>query len=320
MSGPNRLLLCLAAAIGIAVPNSSHSALPEEFKEVFRETAEADSVRIPLGRLEDGQMPAQTIDGEVENVVLRVEGETPTLDLLMAVAGHLNEIGYREIFRCHDRECGGFDFISEIEIVAAPEMYVDIGNFRYLSAVRDADGRADLVGVVVSRSMHNGFIQITSAQETARSLNLSPDPAEEIVKSVREAAGTDGVSHGSMLEQLVADGHAALSTLEFAPGSLTLENGELHELEELAEFLKDNSDKMVFLVGHTDTSGTLESNIELSRKRAGAVQQILVERYGVDPEQLMADGIGFLSPRATNLTEEGRAQNRRVEAILVARQ
>ena len=235
--------------------------------------------------------------------------------------GHLNESGYREIFRCHDRECGGFDFIfSEIEIVAAPEMYVDIGDFRYLSAGRDADGKADLVGVIVSRSMHNGFIQITAAQETARSLNLPPDPAEEIVKSVREAVGSEVVSHGTMVEQLVAEGHAALSTLEFAPGSLTLENGELHELEELAEFLKDNSDRMVFLVGHTDTSGTLESNIELSRKRAGAVQQILIERYGVDPEQLMADGIGYLSPRATNLTEEGRARNRRVEAILVARQ
>ena len=320
MSDPKRLLLCLAAAIGIAVPNSGFPALPEKFREVFRETAEADSVRIPLGRLEDGRIPAQTIDGEVENVVLRVEGETPTLDLLMAVAGHLNEIGYREIFRCHDRECGGFDFISEIEIVAAPEMYVDIGNFRYLSAGRDADGRDDLVGVIVSRSVHNGFIQITAAQQTAQVLDLSPDPAEEIVKSVREAVGSEGVSHGSMVEQLVAEGHAALSTLEFAPGSLTLENGELHELEELAEFLKDNSDRLVFLVGHTDTSGTLESNIELSRKRAGAVQEILIERYGVDPEQLMADGIGYLSPRATNLTEEGRARNRRVEAILVARQ
>lgn len=320
MSGPDRLFLCLAAAIGIAVPNSGLPALPEEFREVFRETSGADSVRIPLGRLEDGRVQARTIDGEIENVVLRVEGETPTLDLLMTVAGHLNESGYREIFRCHDRECGGFDFISEIEIVAAPEMYVDIGDFRYLSAGRDADGKAGLVGVVVSRSMHNGFIQITAAQETARSLKLSPDPAEEIVNSVREAVGSEGISHGSMVEQLVAEGHAALSTLEFAPGSLTLENGELHELEELAEFLKVNSNQMVFLVGHTDASGTLESNIELSRKRAGAVQEILIERYGVNPEQLMADGIGYLSPRATNLTEEGRARNRRVEAILVAKQ
>ena len=320
MSRPVRLFLFLIAAIGIAVPNSGLAALPEEFREVFRETVEADSVRIPLDRLEEGGIPARTIDGRVENIVLQVEGDEATLDLLNAVAEHLSESGYREIFRCHDRECGGFDFISEVEIVAAPEMYVDIGNFRYLSASRDADGKADLVGVIVSRSMHTGFIQITAAQEAVDSLELSPDPAEEIVRSVREATGSEGISRGSMVEQLVADGHAVLSTLEFAPGSLTLANGELHELEELAEFLKANSDQMVFLVGHTDTSGTLESNIELSRKRAGAVLELLIERYGADPEQLMADGIGYLSPRATNSTEEGRARNRRVEAILVARQ
>ena len=87
MSSPDRLFLCLAAAIGIAVPNSGLPALPEEFREVFRETAEAASVRIPLDRLEDGRIPARTLDGEVENIVLRVEGETPTLDLLVAVAG-----------------------------------------------------------------------------------------------------------------------------------------------------------------------------------------------------------------------------------------
>ena len=314
----DRLIIALIAAIGFSTPTIGAFALPDEFREVVRQSATSDSASIPLGRFEDGSIPMQTIDGEVENIILRVEGTLPTLDLLREVAAHFTELGYREIFRCHDRKCGGFDFVSEIDIVSAPDMYVDIGNFRYMSARREAGGKADLVGVIVSRSMHAGFIQVTAAKETMHSLDLYIDTAEAIVRSVNPDSEIESSSRNSLSVQLAANGHAVLQTLEFAPGSLNLANGELHELEELAEYLKAHSNHMVILVGHTDTRGTLESNVDLSRQRAEAVQKLLIERYGADPQQLMAEGIGYLSPRATNTTEEGRARNRRVEAILVA--
>ena len=46
------------------------------------------------------------------------------------------------------------------------------------------------------------------------------------------------------------------------------------------------------------------------------MRQTLVDRYGVDPAQVAADGVGFLSPIASNQTEEGREANRRVEVVL----
>jgi OOP family OmpA-OmpF porin len=64
--------------------------------------------------------------------------------------------------------------------------------------------------------------------------------------------------------------------------------------------------------------GTLENNIALSRARAEAVRQHLVEALGVDPAQVSATGIGYLAPRATNATAAGREANRRVEAVLLA--
>jgi OOP family OmpA-OmpF porin len=70
-------------------------------------------------------------------------------------------------------------------------------------------------------------------------------------------------------------------------------------------------------VGHTDSRGGAESNVALSEARAQAVRDHLVERLGADPAQVETAGIGFLAPRATNATGEGREANRRVEVVLL---
>ena len=70
-------------------------------------------------------------------------------------------------------------------------------------------------------------------------------------------------------------------------------------------------------MGHSDTVGELNKNIQLSKNRAEAVVDRLIKRYEIDPGRISAQGIGFLSPRTNNSTEETRKKNRRVEAILV---
>jgi OOP family OmpA-OmpF porin len=74
----------------------------------------------------------------------------------------------------------------------------------------------------------------------------------------------------------------------------------------------------VALVGHTDSSGTLGGNIALSKQRAGSVLERLVSDYGANRRQLEAEGMGYLSPIANNLTETGREANRRVEVIITS--
>ena len=72
------------------------------------------------------------------------------------------------------------------------------------------------------------------------------------------------------------------------------------------------------LVGHTDASGGFEANLRLSRLRAESVRQALLSIQGVVPDQVQAEGIGPLAPRVTNLTEEGRRQNRWVEVMVTS--
>ena len=56
----------------------------------------------------------------------------------------------------------------------------------------------------------------------------------------------------------------------------------------------------------------------LSRRRAAEVKHRLEEQFGIEPARIEAQGVGYLVPRASNLTEEGRERNRRVEAVLTS--
>jgi len=79
--------------------------------------------------------------------------------------------------------------------------------------------------------------------------------------------------------------------------------------------LKENSDVLVVVEGHTDGRGTDEYNLKLSLHRAQAVRDELVN-LGVDPTRLSVRGKGKSEPVASNDTDEGRAQNRRVELLV----
>jgi OOP family OmpA-OmpF porin len=114
-------------------------------------------------------------------------------------------------------------------------------------------------------------------------------------------------------------GHVVLSDLDFVSGAVSLGNGPLASLDAVAAYLIANPSRQITFVGHTDATGPLDVNIALSRRRADAARSYVVAR-GVPADQVAADGVGFLSPRASNLTPAGREANRRVEAVLISTQ
>ena len=120
----------------------------------------------------------------------------------------------------------------------------------------------------------------------------------------------------SLAETLDRNGRAILADLSFATGSAELDAVPFASLEMLADYLAAHPDRKITLVGHTDTAGSLEANIDLSRARARSVKDRLVNVFGIPAAQLDADGVGYLMPLASNLTDDGRATNRRVEAVL----
>jgi OOP family OmpA-OmpF porin len=104
--------------------------------------------------------------------------------------------------------------------------------------------------------------------------------------------------------------------VNFGFDSTAVEEKYFADLGELAEFLKRFSDVQVDVEGHTDSTGPENYNQILSQRRAQAVVDLLVNQHGIEASRLEAKGFGQSNPVASNDTEEGRAENRRVMATL----
>ncbi len=101
----------------------------------------------------------------------------------------------------------------------------------------------------------------------------------------------------------------------FATDSASVAPSQRNELRALASNLQSYPDTRVQVIGHTDNTGSANYNFDLSARRAGAVTSVLVGS-GVSGNRVTATGRGEDAPVASNLTPEGRAQNRRVEVVI----
>jgi outer membrane protein OmpA-like peptidoglycan-associated protein len=86
-------------------------------------------------------------------------------------------------------------------------------------------------------------------------------------------------------------------------------------LQNVVELLKAYPKNKILVEGHTDSVGSDEYNLKLSQLRANEVKKFLVEN-GIEEERIEAKGYGKSKPIASNKTEQGRAQNRRVEILI----
>ena len=109
-------------------------------------------------------------------------------------------------------------------------------------------------------------------------------------------------------KNITSDGQVTFYGIYFDVNQSTVKSESAPTLKEIAAYLKANTNKQVYIVGHTDNTGQHESNMKLSMARSEAVVNELVSAYGVSREQLIAAGVGDLSPVSSNLTEEGRAK------------
>ncbi|MEY8828118.1 OmpA family protein [Sedimentitalea sp. XS_ASV28] len=300
-----RLASCALIAL-LPVPGQAQDlTLPAAARQLSERTSPFASYDLPTGGFADGAVPARRFEGRVERRTFRINGaSSTTLQLMAPMRQQLEEAGYDLVFQCEDRGCGGFDFRFETEVVPAPDMHVDIRNYRFLSATRSAE---DAISILVSRSGNAAYIQ------TIRVSSQTTEPADAPAQTAQTGEATADL--GQMLQR---DGHVVLRDLEFDSGAGTLLPGPHASLKQLATYLQDHPEHRIALVGHTDSTGALATNIDLSRQRASAVRDRLVNQFDVDPARVDSEGMGYLAPIASNLTPEGRDANRRVEAILLS--
>jgi len=122
----------------------------------------------------------------------------------------------------------------------------------------------------------------------------------------------DAASFGNDLK---STGHAAVYGIYFDTGKSVVKPESDAALGEIANLLKADAGLKVYVVGHTDNVGGMDSNMKLSQARAEAVMNALAGKYGIAAARLKSYGVASLAPVASNDTEDGKAKNRRVELV-----
>jgi Outer membrane protein and related peptidoglycan-associated (lipo)proteins len=132
----------------------------------------------------------------------------------------------------------------------------------------------------------------------------------------KDAMKQDVVADAASLANSLKDtGKVALYGIYFDTGKAIVKPESQPALQEIGKLLKSDPKLKLYVVGHTDNTGTLDANMKLSMDRAAAVVKVLVSQYGISAARLTACGDGPTAPAASNDTEEGRTQNRRVELV-----
>lgn len=308
-----RLAILGAAALAMPVM-ASDLALPIGARMLGERSSPMARYALPLGPVANDKVPAEYFEGQVLRRTWHLAGGATSLQLFAPMREQLQTEGYDILYQCQAQECGGFDFRFGIEVVPAPDMIVDIGDYLFLSALK---GESQVLSLLVSRSGSSTYIQVIEvAPPNVDLIEVTP------IEAPTPEVGPDPIAQADereLIGVLSSSGRVVLTDLEFETGSARLGTGPFDSLAQLASALTESPEMRVMLVGHTDNVGTQDDNVALSQLRAEAVRERLLTLVEADVTRIEVFGAGFIAPLTSNSTREGRDANRRVEAVLMSR-
>ena len=242
------------------------------------------------------------LEGRVTTITYRNPSERTTLEVFRNYENALTEAGFETLFACKNAECGGYKFNGAI--TRNVNLTGSHGDQRYVAAKLSRDDGDIYVSLYVAMANVGGgpdfrrvltelhVIEVESMQE-----NMVTVDADAMAKGIGE------------------EGRIALYGILFDHDSATIKPESKPTLEQILALLNDNPELKLVIVGHTDNQGSLEYNMDLSKRRAKAVEEALAANYGIVRSRLSSWGVGYLSPVASNRNDAGRARNRRVELV-----
>lgn len=163
------------------------------------------------------------------------------------------------------------------------------------------------------------YIEKPVVVETERLIGMADSDSDGVVDGVDQCPNTlEGLDVNAVGCVRTDEAQSVvLSGVSFEFNSDRLTANARNILTKTADALKGQADLRVELAGHTDSVGSAEYNLELSRNRAEAVRNYLID-IGVSGDRLVARGYGEQKPIRSNATEEGRERNRRVEFNVIS--
>lgn len=329
-----RALIPLLFAFALALPaqaeectdvtGAEHPQIPRydgSCRVAFVERA-YDEVMIPTGPVIalDGEWQlenSETLEGKSTRLMYLAPQGRSSLEVFRNYERSLEAAGFEVLFSCSGQanECDPRDgkplqdkILPSARGIGNPGSHAytifnyDVKDRRYLAA-RSGDKRT-WVGVFVAESKHI-FLRTPDKRRVA--IHVDVLELEAMEERMVDAA---------VLAKDIGDkGSVTLDNIYFDFGAATLTAQSDNAIAEAARLLRDNPDLDIYVVGHTDSVGAYEGNMTLSRQRAEAVVNALASGHGIERDRAVPAGVGPLAPVASNATEVGRAENRRVELV-----
>jgi len=255
-----------------------------------------DSMRLQGAPFKDGRpTDDQRLEGRITRIAYRTAPGPSILEVSRNFEAQLAKAGFETLLACYTDACGGIPFTESIDALPIPEMWIDGFNYRYYAGRKAEGARQTFAAVVVSKNNEEIYAQLVVA-----------------VIGVMENKMVDAAA---MAKGLGEKGHIALYGIYFDTDKAVIKPESRPTLDEIAKLLRAQAQLNVVIVGHTDSQGTYDYNIDLSRRRAEAVAAELAKSYKIAAARLRTAGVGFLAPIGSNASDDGRALNRRVELV-----
>jgi outer membrane protein OmpA-like peptidoglycan-associated protein len=251
----------------------------------------------------------QDLEGRLTQLLYTVPKGPSSAEVFRSYKEYLASAGYRVLYEAKGPGFGSSQG-SFFESMGPGGQIVGYSadQSRYLAAVKE-DGAAKTyiaLYIVEYDDGYNPELKVEKGQVVVRL---------DAVQTGELKNGMVAVSAAEIAKRLDSAGQVILSGILFDFNKAQLKPDSRAALDQIAAFLKSDPARKIYLVGHTDNVGGFDFNMQLSQARADAVVADLITTYGINPARLKGYGAGLLAPIASNVSDDGRAKNRRVELI-----
>lgn len=205
------------------------------------------------------------------------------------------------------------------------------GEYRRLSYAKDKNETRKVSGDQIRLNYANAVIKIKGKSLSNNNAFYSfSNNGNEVFMKIDDAVDSDDqgflitiIEVKSMKQDIVmtmqeaieSEGKATIYGILFDVAKSTIKPESDVALKQIADYLNKFPEVKIIIVGHTDITGSFQSNITLSKERAESIKTYLITNGKIDKFRLQSDGVGPLCPVSTNATDDGRKLNRRVEIV-----
>ena len=252
--------------------------------------AQFDEYELITGIPGNKEFDSIVLEGKVSKYKYKNPEDRSKLEIMKNYEDALLAAGAEEIFSCAGKECGNYPGYVWRNYNGLDPRTVDR---RYKAFKLNTDDITAYVAIMVNEQFH--FVHVIEVKEME--------------------SGLVDVDITKLTKSIDTKGSVSIYGIYFDTGKADLKPESKPALDQIAELMKVRPDLSIYVVGHTDSDGTLDLNMNLSKARANLVVEELVSVYSIEPSRVKPYGVGPLSPVESNDTDQGKSKNRRVELV-----